>query len=81
MHAAVQQHLVDYNYHNYSNSNLEIYVAGETGSQKPHEVQQGELQSPAPGVEQPQAPPIYAGAVWLENSLTERSWESWWTPS
>ena len=29
---------------------------GESGTQEPHEVQQGEVQSPAAGEEQPQAP-------------------------
>jgi len=43
--------------------------AGEMGWQKTHEVQQGELQSPAAVEKHPQAP-VYAGADRLESSLS-----------
>jgi len=45
--------------------------AGELGREEPHEVQQGQLQGPAPGEEQPQAP-VQAGADLLESSSAER---------
>ena len=38
--------------------------------QEPHELQQREVQSPAPGEEQPHAP-IYARGTQLESSLAE----------
>ena len=50
--------------------------AGELGEKEPHEVQQGQVQGPAPGEEQPQAP-VQAGAELLETSSVERDWECW----
>jgi len=45
--------------------------AGELGAEEPDEVQQGHVQGPAPGEEQPHAP-VQAGADLLESSFTER---------
>ena len=41
------------------------------GQQEPHEVQPGEVQSPARTAEQAQAP-TQAGATWMESSLAEK---------
>lgn len=46
-------------------------MAGETGCQGPHEVQQGEAQCPAPGKEQSQVPG-HAGATEMESSFVEK---------
>jgi len=45
--------------------------AGELGREEPDEVQQGRVQGPAPGQEQPHAP-VQAGADLLESSSVER---------
>ncbi|KAK4825929.1 hypothetical protein QYF61_003424 [Mycteria americana] len=50
--------------------------AGEMSQQEPHEVQQGEVQNPAPGEEQPHAP-VHGWKVVLQ----KRTWGSWRTPS
>jgi len=50
--------------------------AGELGAEEPDEVQKGQVQGPAPGEEQPQAP-VQAGADLLESSSVERDWECW----
>jgi len=42
------------------------------------QVQQGKVQGPAPGEEQPQAP-VQVGAELLESSSAERDWECWGT--
>ncbi|GAB0204723.1 mitochondrial enolase superfamily member 1 [Grus japonensis] len=44
----------------------------EEVQQEPHEVQQGEVQSPAPGEEQPHGPSML-GATQLESSLSEKA--------
>jgi len=45
--------------------------AGELGAEEPHDVQQGQVQGPAPGEEQPQAP-VQTRAHLLERSSVER---------
>ena len=52
--------------------------AGKLGREEPDEVQQRQMQGPAPGEEQPQAP-VQAGADLLESSSAERDWECWGT--
>lgn len=50
---------------------------GKTVWQEPHEVQQGEVQNPASGEKQCQAP-VYAGDTQLHSiSLMQEGWESW----
>ena len=56
---------------------IPLKQAGELGREEPDEVQQGQVQGPAPGEEQPQAPG-QAGAELLESSSAERDWECWW---
>jgi len=46
--------------------------------EEPDEIQQGKVQGPAPGEEQPHAP-VQAGADLLESSSAERDWECWGT--
>ena len=53
---------------------IPLKQAGELGREEPDEVQQGQVQGPAPGEEQPQAPG-QAGAELLESSSAERDWE------
>jgi len=48
------------------------------GRKEPDEVQQGQVQGPAPEEEQPQAPG-QAGTDLLESSSAERDWECWGT--
>jgi len=50
--------------------------AGELVSEEADEVQQGQVQGPAPGEEQPHAP-VQAGTDLLESSSVERDWECW----
>jgi len=50
----------------------------EVACAEPGEVQQGQVQGPAPGEEQPHAP-VRAGADLLESSSVERDWECWGT--
>lgn len=50
---------------------------GDKGWQGPYAVHHREMQSPAPGKEQPQAP-AHAGGQWLENSLYEEMLEELW---
>ena len=45
--------------------------AGELGREEPDEIQQGQMQGPAPGEEQPHTP-VQAGADLLESSSVER---------
>jgi len=50
------------------------------GCQKPHEVQQGEMQSPATEEEQPQAPG-HAESTQLESSYERKDLGFWWSPN
>jgi len=67
-------------------SHRHLELCGEKGTgdsvrgprEEPDEVQQGQVQGPAPGEEQPQAP-VKAGADLLESSSVERDWECWGT--
>jgi len=52
--------------------------AGEVGAEEPDEIQQGQVQGPALGEEQPHAS-VQAGADLLESSSAERDWECWGT--
>jgi len=52
----------------------------EIWAEEPDEIQQGQVQGPAPGEEQPQAP-VQAGVDLLESSSVQRAWECWGTTS
>ena len=56
-------------------------LTGEMGWQEPHAAHQGQVQSPAPGEQQPPAP---ASMCWgppsWKAAWQKRIWGSWWTP-
>jgi len=51
--------------------------AGELGAEEPDEVQQGQVQVPAPGKKQPYAPVQALGGPAGEH-LCGGTWVSWW---
>jgi len=50
---------------------------GLSDAEEPGEFQQGQVQDPAPGEDQPNAP-VQAGVDLLGSSSAERDWECWW---
>jgi len=50
---------------------------GKLGREEPDEVQQGQMQGPAPGEEQPHAS-VQAWANLLGAALRRGTWVSWW---
>ncbi|KAK4825025.1 hypothetical protein QYF61_023029 [Mycteria americana] len=55
--------------------------AGDMGWQEPHEVQQGEVPSPAPGEEQPRSTSTCWGPPSWKAAQQKGPRRSWWTPS
>jgi len=52
--------------------------SGELGTEEPDDVQQAQVQGPAPGEKQPHAPVQAWGLTWLRAPLQRGTWVSWW---